>query len=77
MTQFKRKANIIPRLKAFTELNITFRAVESRLFSLDRLAASLPQVHVADFTQKKMRKEISDLADQLVEVFSLVAPKLQ
>lgn len=74
MNVFKEKCRFLPKLKAFTELNARFLALESRLFSLDRLGASIPQLHSVDFGADKMRTELSEMAEHLAEVCTLVAP---
>lgn len=74
MNVFKEKCRFLKKIKAFTELNARFLALESRLFSLDRLGASIPQLHSVDFGADKMRIELSEMADHLAEVCSLVAP---
>lgn len=73
----KRKAKFIRRVKCFIELDVRFLALESRVFSLDRPAASLPQVHAADNSSDKMRDEIAAVSDRLAEVCKLVAPAVQ
>lgn len=72
----KKRGKFITRVKQFVELNVRFLALESRLFSLDRPASSLPQIHAPDIPSEKVREELAEVRDRLSEVCKLLAPHL-
>lgn len=76
LSLLKKRAKFIRRVKSFVELNVRFMALESRLFSLDRPAASLPQLHAKDMEKDKVREEITVVSDRLAEVCKMLAPTL-
>lgn len=72
----KKRTKFIRRVKSFVELNIRFIALESRLFSLNRPAASLAQLHGEDLSKDKVRDEIATVSGHLAEVCQLLAPSV-
>lgn len=76
LSVFKRKAKFIRRVKCFVELDVRFLALESRVFSLDRPAASMPQTRSGDSSVESIREEVSAISVQLAEVCKLVAPSV-
>lgn len=74
----RRNQALLRRVKTFIELNISFMALESRVFSLDRPAASLPQLfgtsgglHDSDAVS-----EMSLVSERLTDACTLVGGDL-
>lgn len=63
---------LLRKLKSLVELNVQFLALESRLFSLDRQAASLPQIYSGNMSES--REEMATISERLTEVCKTVAP---
>lgn len=76
LNTIKNRAKFITRVKQFVDLNVPFLALESRVFSLDRPASSLPQIHATDIPAEKVREELGEIRDRLSEVCRLLAPHL-
>lgn len=74
MDVLRQNAPILRKVKAFVELNVEFLAQESRVFSLDRPGASIPQLHAG--TAREARDEMAVISERLTEACSLVAPDI-
>lgn len=76
LNTIKKRAKFISRVKQFVDLNVPFLTLESRVFSLDRPASSLPQIHAPDIPPEKVREELGETRDRLSELCKLLAPHL-
>lgn len=74
MDELKGKAGILKRVKTFVELNVELLATESRVFSLDRPGASIPQMFGG--TPKDALDEMSVLSERLADACGLVGREL-
>lgn len=72
MTVLRENTSLLRKVKTFVELGVQFLALESRLFSLDRPASSIPQLHSE--SQKETRDEMAIISERLTEVCATVAP---
>lgn len=70
-------AAVLRRVKNLVELNINFLVTESRVFSLDRPGASLPQLYgnAAGVNVKESIAEMSLMSERLTDACNLVAPE--
>lgn len=65
--------DMLRRVRALVELDVAFLALESRLFSLGRPGASLPQLHAED---DDSREEMATISERLAEACKIVAPSV-
>jgi syntaxin-binding protein 1 len=72
MDILRQNVQLLRRVKAFVELDAEFLALESRVFSLDRPAASIPQLH-APGSAREALDEMSVVSERLTEACKLVA----
>lgn len=75
MDLIRQNSQLRRKVKSLVELNIQFLPLETRLFSLDRPAASLPQLHAQD--SKEARQEMSITSERLAEACNLLAPGIE
>lgn len=75
MDALRKNTSLLRKVKAFVELDVEVLALESRLFSLDRPAASLPQLHSEGATAA--REEMAIISRRLTEACNLVAPGIE
>jgi syntaxin-binding protein 1 len=76
MDVLRQNAQLLRRVKAFVELDVEFLALESRVFSLDRPAASIPQLHAPGLTTREHLDELSVISERLTGACTLVAPEI-
>eukprot|EP00178_Gracilaria_changii_P007708 TRINITY_DN241_c0_g1_i11.p3 TRINITY_DN241_c0_g1~~TRINITY_DN241_c0_g1_i11.p3 ORF type:complete len:815 (+),score=145.71 TRINITY_DN241_c0_g1_i11:13024-15468(+) len=74
MDVLRKNSALLRKVKTLIELDVQFLAVESRVFSLDRPAASLPQLY-AD-KGKEANDEMTLVSERLTETCKLLAPRV-
>ncbi|KAI0559051.1 Sec1-like protein [Gracilaria domingensis] len=74
MDVIRKNAALLRRVKTFIELDVQFLAVESRVFSLDRPAASLPQLYAEK--GKEANEEMTIVSERLTETCKVLAPRV-
>lgn len=74
MSVLRQNASMIKRVKNFVELDVELLALESRVFSLDRPGASIPQLYSDN--QKEGIAEMSIISERLTETCTLVCPEV-
>lgn len=77
MNVIRQNAPLLRRVKSLVELNISFLASESRVFSLDRPAASLPQLFGSEngLHDRDAVAEMSLVSERLTDACTLVTGK--
>lgn len=73
MEILRANGSFLKKVRALVELDVQFLALETRVFSLGRPAASIPQMY-ADGEDSKL--EMSILSERLTEACQIVAPGL-
>ncbi len=79
MDVIRQNAPLLRRVRSLVELNISFLAYESRLFSLDRPAASLPHLfgNEGGLSHRDAKAEMSLVSERLTDACGLLAKQLQ
>ena len=75
MDQIRTNSSLLRKVRSLVEMDIQFLALESRLFSLDRPAASLPQLHAQ--SQKENKEEMSIVSERLSHACTILAPDVE
>lgn len=70
MEDLRRNTPLLRRVKCLVELDVSFLALESRLFTLDRPGSSLPQLHAG--SSKEALQEMSIVSERLTDVCKMV-----
>lgn len=65
--------SLLRRVRALVELDVSFLALESRVFSLGRPASSIPQMYAE---QAKPKDEMATVSELLTDTCQIVAPRL-
>ena len=78
MDVIRQNSPLLRRVRSLVELNISFLAYESRLFSLDRPAASLPHLfgNEGGLSHRDARSEMALISERLTDACGLVAKHL-
>lgn len=74
MDVLRRNTQMLRKVKSLMELDTQFLALESRVFSLDRPAASMPQLY-AEGT-KAAHEEMTVISERLTEACKVLAPRV-
>ncbi|CAN8067070.1 unnamed protein product [Agarophyton chilense] len=74
MDVIRRNSALLRKVKTFIELDVQFLALESRVFSLDRPAASIPQLY-AEGT-KGSNEEMTVVSERVTEACKVLAPRV-
>lgn len=74
MDVLRRNTQMLRKVKSLVELDLQFLALESRVFSLDRPAASMPQLYAEG--SRAAHEEMTIISERLTEACKVLAPRV-